>query len=103
MSPNARGTASDPLAIRGAARPTVAGRLRRKDADSVLASNRDGAVDAWRQMVNARYNPETRFLDLSVCTLALAFFICLPFIANAVNDRRRNRQETLAVSARPWW
>ncbi|KAF7773548.1 hypothetical protein Agabi119p4_5715 [Agaricus bisporus var. burnettii] len=65
MSASARGTASDPLAIRGAARPTIAGRLRRKDAESAFASNRDGAVDAWRQMVNARYNPETRFLDLS--------------------------------------
>ncbi|PFH51065.1 hypothetical protein AMATHDRAFT_3332 [Amanita thiersii Skay4041] len=72
---------TDPLSIRGAARPTAAGRLRRNavSAGSHLESSswppnarpprpasgtRTKAVDQWRELVFKRWNPETRFLNL---------------------------------------
>jgi nuclear RNA export factor len=87
ISTSARATASDPLAIRGAARPTVAGRLRRKGTEPISLSRQSGTVDAWRQMVNTRYNSEARFLNLDVRISLHAFFILLSFIENAVDDR----------------
>ncbi|KAF9448656.1 NTF2-like protein [Macrolepiota fuliginosa MF-IS2] len=54
---------SDPLSIRGAARPTLAGRLRRKDGEPNMLP-KQSTVDAWRKLVNKRYDPNTRFLNL---------------------------------------
>ncbi|KAF9480018.1 NTF2-like protein [Pholiota conissans] len=64
---------SDPLAIRGAARPTVAGRLRRNALSSgspatpssiPIRVTKPKAVDAWREFVKKRWDPERRFLNL---------------------------------------
>lgn len=67
---------SDPLAIKGAARPTLAGRMRRNAVSATAGSNapvviRQSAakaklVDQWRDVVKSRYDPETRFLNLEV-------------------------------------
>ncbi|KAF8907245.1 hypothetical protein CPB84DRAFT_1813529 [Gymnopilus junonius] len=64
---------SDPLAIRGAARPSITGRIRRNAISNstpgssgipVRVSTKPKAVDAWREFVNKRYNPETKYLNL---------------------------------------
>ncbi|KAF8626606.1 hypothetical protein AX17_006524 [Amanita inopinata Kibby_2008] len=79
---------TDPLAIRGAARPTAAGRLRRgavsagssggvgSDSANVAPSSiprlmpratggrKSRTIEQWRELVKKRWNPETRFLDL---------------------------------------
>ncbi|KAF8220952.1 NTF2-like protein [Tricholoma matsutake] len=63
---------SDPLAIRGAARPTLVGRIRRNAVSATAGSSpviRTSAakaklVDQWRDVVKSRYDPETRFLNL---------------------------------------
>ncbi|TFY76674.1 hypothetical protein EWM64_g7337 [Hericium alpestre] len=62
---------NEPLAIRGAARPTAAGRVRR-NAISINSGKVPGArpslsgsvVEVWREFVQKRWNPEQRFLDL---------------------------------------
>ncbi|KAF8637812.1 hypothetical protein AX16_010730 [Volvariella volvacea WC 439] len=63
-------TAHDPLSIRGAARPTAVGRLRRNAGGS--SSNMDTPVvrappktiEHWRQIVQSRWNPQLRYLNL---------------------------------------
>ncbi|KAK2460147.1 hypothetical protein APHAL10511_007826 [Amanita phalloides] len=71
---------SDPLSIRGAARPTAAGRLRRNAVSTsatpstvpriaaprlVPASKSSSKlVEHWREFIKKRWNPETRFLNL---------------------------------------
>lgn len=73
---------SDPLAIRGAARPTAAGRLRRGavsagSAESNLVGGprvtvaRPKGVESWRELVRKRWNAEAQFLNLEVCTYLL--------------------------------
>ena len=71
---------SDPLAIRGAARPTAAGRLRRGAVSSGSATNgtvgratvnRTKAVEHWRELVKSRYNAEAQFLNLEVSHVLL--------------------------------
>lgn len=67
---------SDPLSIRGAARPTLVGRMRRNAVSEAAGSSspvviRPSAtkaklVDQWRDVVKSRYDPETRFLNLEV-------------------------------------
>jgi nuclear RNA export factor len=72
---------SDPLSIRGAARPTLAGRIRR---NAVSDSPGNGSpvvirpsaakaklVDQWKDVVKSRYDPETRFLNLEVRVVSL--------------------------------
>ncbi|THV01015.1 NTF2-like protein, partial [Dendrothele bispora CBS 962.96] len=67
---------SDPLAIRGAARNTVIGRMRRNAVSSssqaspsnipVRMSTRTAkTVETWREVVKKRWNPELGLLDLS--------------------------------------
>ncbi|KAI3615783.1 mrna export receptor mex67 [Moniliophthora roreri] len=67
---------SDTISIRGASnRPTLVGRLRRNAVSSsttslipVRTSTRSkvvGGVEAWRRVVQKRWNPEQRLLDLS--------------------------------------
>ncbi|KAF8333869.1 hypothetical protein F5887DRAFT_1063560 [Amanita rubescens] len=74
---------SDPLSIRGAARPTVVGRLRRNAVSSSAASTGPSTlpriaaprlvapasksskvVEHWRQLVKKRWNSETKFSKL---------------------------------------
>ncbi|KAH6909208.1 hypothetical protein BKA70DRAFT_1477020 [Coprinopsis sp. MPI-PUGE-AT-0042] len=66
---------SDPLAIRGAARPTAAGRLRRGAVSAGSAASnlvggprvtvsRPKGVESWRELVRKRWNAETQFLNL---------------------------------------
>jgi nuclear RNA export factor len=67
---------SDPLAIKGAARPTLAGRIRRNAVSATGGSSspvvirpsvaKAKLVDQWRDVVKSRYDPETRFLNLEV-------------------------------------
>lgn len=72
----------DPLSIRGAARPTAAGRLRRNAVSSgsagnalpsaipripaprLVAATKSKSVEHWRELVKKRWNPDTRFLNL---------------------------------------
>lgn len=72
---NSHAGPSDPLAIRGASRPTAAGRLRRNavSAGGVPSSlvggprvtvARPKAVESWREVVRKRWNPELQFLNL---------------------------------------
>lgn len=67
-------SSTDPLSIRGAARPTAVGRIRR-NALSLPGSARPNtppvsmtvkALDVWREFVKKRWNRESRFLDLEV-------------------------------------
>lgn len=68
---------SDPLAIRGASRPTAVGRIRRNALSSGTGSSapsmipvrvtKPKAVDSWRELVKKRWNPETKYLNLDVC------------------------------------
>ncbi|KAF9007555.1 hypothetical protein BDQ17DRAFT_1422910 [Cyathus striatus] len=68
---------SDPLSIRGAARPTTVGRVRRNALSTgssggssssggiaVKVAQRTKVVDQWREFVKSRWNPEARFLNL---------------------------------------
>ncbi|THH21303.1 hypothetical protein EW146_g226 [Bondarzewia mesenterica] len=64
--------ASESLAIRGAARPTAAGRVRRNAISlntgkvpgaRIIATSRS-SLEVWREFVQKRYSPETRFLNL---------------------------------------
>ncbi|KAF8969136.1 hypothetical protein BDZ97DRAFT_1796150 [Flammula alnicola] len=73
LSAGAHAGPSDPLAIRGAARPTVAGRIRRNALSGTTPGSlssipvrvvKPKAVDAWREFVQKRWNPETRYLNL---------------------------------------
>jgi nuclear RNA export factor len=71
-----RSSASDPLAIRGASRPTTVGRLRRNAVtpatpiSSRIAGVQVSMVEVWRQVVTKRWNPEARFLNLEVRHMA---------------------------------
>ncbi|KAF9790387.1 hypothetical protein BJ322DRAFT_1036097 [Thelephora terrestris] len=70
-----RASSSEPLSIRGASRPTAAGRIRR-NAVSMNTSKVPGmpatsttnvgikVMDQWREFVRSRYNRETKFLNL---------------------------------------
>lgn len=70
-----RASSSEPLSIRGASRPTAAGRIRR-NAVSMNTSKVPGmptsstatvgvkAMDQWREFVRSRYNREMQFLNL---------------------------------------
>lgn len=67
---------SDPLAIRGASRPTAVGRIRRNALSSgtglstpsmIPVRVKPKAVDSWREVVQKRWNPETKYLNLDVC------------------------------------
>lgn len=72
---------SDPLAIKGAARPTLAGRMRRNSVSASAGSSspmviRQSAakarlVDQWRDVVKSRYDPEMRYLNLEVRVVSL--------------------------------
>ncbi|PPQ83094.1 hypothetical protein CVT25_003798 [Psilocybe cyanescens] len=64
---------SDPLAIRGAARPVMSGRIRRNaisgsPANSIssipIRVTKPKAVDSWREFVQKRWNPELKYLNL---------------------------------------
>ncbi|KAF8150881.1 hypothetical protein B0H34DRAFT_155075 [Crassisporium funariophilum] len=62
---------SDPLSIRGASRPTVTGRVRRNAISATTGTSaipvriaKPKPVEAWREFVQKRWNPETRFLNL---------------------------------------
>ncbi|EAU85279.2 hypothetical protein CC1G_10065 [Coprinopsis cinerea okayama7 len=66
---------SDPLAIRGAARPTATGRLRRNAVSTGGASTsivggprvsigRSKAIESWREVVRKRWNADAQFLNL---------------------------------------
>lgn len=65
---------SDPLSIRGASRPTLAGRMRRNAVSSSGTSVVPGArpatgraakqIELWREVVRARWNGESQFLNL---------------------------------------
>ncbi|KAA1467548.1 NTF2-like protein [Dentipellis sp. KUC8613] len=63
-------TADDALAIRGAARPTAAGRVRRNAVSYNTARNLAGskssrpALEVWDEFVRKRWSPEQRFLNL---------------------------------------
>ncbi|KAI0322537.1 hypothetical protein OF83DRAFT_647408 [Amylostereum chailletii] len=64
-------SSTEPLSIRGAARPTTAGRLRRNAISVNGVKPALGTrvalgkpVDIWRQFVQKRFNPELRFLNL---------------------------------------
>jgi nuclear RNA export factor len=70
---------SDPLVIRGSARPTIAGRIRRNAVSATSRSNspslrpptRVKVADQWREVVKLRYNPDSRFLNLEVSAVNL--------------------------------
>ncbi|TFK35547.1 hypothetical protein BDQ12DRAFT_725837 [Crucibulum laeve] len=73
LSTRSHASSSDPLAIRGASRPTQAGRIRRNalslNGNTGLSGvsvrvSKTKPVEAWRQFVKSRWNPETRFLNL---------------------------------------
>ncbi|KAI6108192.1 hypothetical protein F5141DRAFT_1203576 [Pisolithus sp. B1] len=78
------GASLDGISIRGAAsaRNSTVGRLRRNvpgmaSASAAAAGGRVAtvavkAVDIWRDFVNRRWNPETRFLNLEPQTISLA-------------------------------
>jgi nuclear RNA export factor len=74
---------SDPLAIRGAARPTVAGRIRRnaislngvRPATPPVPAMTTKTLDVWREFVKKRWSAESRFLNLEVSSIV--FFACL--------------------------
>ena len=60
---------SDPLNIRGASRPTQAGRIRRNAVSSSARPNTPPvttvkALDVWREFVKKRWNADTGFLNL---------------------------------------
>ncbi|KAF5342152.1 hypothetical protein D9611_001419 [Ephemerocybe angulata] len=65
---------SDPLSIRGAARPTLAGRMRRNAVSASGSSIAPGgrpatvrttkAVESWREVVRKRWDVESQFLNL---------------------------------------
>ncbi|TFY63422.1 hypothetical protein EVG20_g6313 [Dentipellis fragilis] len=63
-------TSDDALAIRGAARPTAAGRVRRNavsynTARSLVGSKSSRpALEVWDEFVRKRWSPEQRFLNL---------------------------------------
>ncbi|TFK46129.1 NTF2-like protein [Heliocybe sulcata] len=70
---SARVTGAEPLAIRGAARPTAVGRMRRNAVSAVTGKPSleprtptvsKKAVDVWREFVKSRYNAEAQFLNL---------------------------------------
>ncbi|KAF5392214.1 hypothetical protein D9757_001432 [Collybiopsis confluens] len=70
---------SDPLTIRGAARPTLAGRVRRNAVSGAESSSSSSSlipvrttarttpkgVEAWRKLVQKRWTPDAALLDLS--------------------------------------
>ncbi|KAI0067186.1 NTF2-like protein [Artomyces pyxidatus] len=65
------GPSSEPLSIRGAARPTAAGRVRRNaisiNGGKALPGVRPpigNQLEVWRQFVQKRWDPESRFLNL---------------------------------------
>ncbi|KAF9266467.1 NTF2-like protein [Marasmius fiardii PR-910] len=74
---NREGSSSETLTIRGASRPTTVGRLRRNAMSSNSAGpslipvrqptrgKPVGGVEAWRKLVQKRWNSDTRLLDLS--------------------------------------
>jgi nuclear RNA export factor len=76
---------SDPLSIRGAARPTAVGRIRRNAlsltgvrASTPPASATIKTLDIWREFVQHRWNPEARYLNLEaslVCLSSIPFFL----------------------------
>ena len=93
LSTNSHAGPSDPLAIRGASRPTVAGRLRRNAVSNTIGVSaipvriRSKPLEAWRELVQKRWNPETRYLNLDVRICSLRNFIHLRTLFNlAVND-----------------
>lgn len=58
---------SEPLSIRGAARPTAAGRIRRNaiSVNTTKSSTITGnPLEIWREFVQKRYNRDLRFLNL---------------------------------------
>ena len=69
-STNSHAGPSDPLAIRGASRPTVAGRMRRNAVSNTTSAIpvrvKSKPVEAWRELIQKRWNPETRYLNLDV-------------------------------------
>ena len=79
LSTNSHAGPSDPLAIRGASRPTVAGRLRRNAVSNAIATSASAIpvrvklkpVEDWRELVHKRWNPETRYLNLDVSFVTL--------------------------------
>jgi nuclear RNA export factor len=88
--------ATDPLSIRGAARPTAAGRLRRNAVSSgssigagssttprqvaprVIPATKPKLVEHWREVVKKRWNPETRFLNLEVSIVTFRSHLVYP-------------------------
>ncbi|KAG7089928.1 hypothetical protein E1B28_011560 [Marasmius oreades] len=74
---NREGSSSETLSIRGASRPTIVGRVRRNAVSSSSAGpslipvrtpirgKTTGGVEVWRKLVQKRWNPDTRLLDLS--------------------------------------
>jgi len=74
LSASSHAGPSDPLAIRGAARPTMTGRIRRNAVSGngsstpssipVRVTKLSKPVEAWRELVQKRWNPETRYLNL---------------------------------------
>ncbi|KAK7044087.1 nuclear mRNA export, poly(A)+RNA binding protein [Paramarasmius palmivorus] len=73
---NSQNGTSDSISIRGASnRPTLVGRLRRNAVSNSTPSlipvrtptrsKTIGGVEAWRKVVQKRWNPEQRLLDLS--------------------------------------
>ncbi|KDR78808.1 hypothetical protein GALMADRAFT_244380 [Galerina marginata CBS 339.88] len=75
LSASAHAGPSDPLSIRGASRPTMSGRIRRNaisgtGSTSISSSSipvrvtKPKAVDAWREFVQKRWNPEAKYLNL---------------------------------------
>ncbi|KAH9481760.1 mRNA export factor mex67 [Psilocybe cubensis] len=63
---------SDPLTIRGASRPSVSSRMRRNAISGASSSSisqiplrmKTKVVDAWREFVQKRWNPEMKYLNL---------------------------------------
>ena len=108
---------SDPLSIRGAARPTAAGRLRRNAVSSstpstgpsalpripaprlVPASKSTKLVEHWRQLVKKRWNPETRFLNLEVSIIT---FWITSSLSSARSGWKINGARLPTVYLRQW-
>ena len=91
----AHAASSDSISIRGASRPAPAGRIRRRDR-----VERPATVEAWRQLVNKRYDTNTRFLNLEVCLAARSsssFAKCM-----TVNNWWRSREKAFSYSAWLW-
>jgi len=83
-------SSSGPISIRGAA----LGRVRRNavslNGDKVLPGTRAAVgkpLEVWRRFVQKRWDPQSRFLNLEVCTAPLTLTFCSRFVSECPKTR----------------